>query len=684
MRYCCRPHRGLYFCMKSRKTLIFLLSAGISLPAPAGVGQILGPSPSFPRQAHYRIDRPGLLLQWPEKGESLQPGTYRYRFSLRRLPGNLPGILSSANDAVRLEVFDLTTNERIASRTIQQDDLANTQRGKTQTHSVIFSSWGRENHHLQARVYWPGLTGISVDGFEREDLGSFSYQTLREKSQTFKSLMEKQFIDEDGYVVVRDASGQPADYGDTALWTGYYAATLAWEIHLTQNPEACKKLERSLWALHRLHEKSPVRGTLIRHAPSDGRILIQPSASRDTYTGFYVAVAQGLPYVKDAALKRALLSDLDAITGFLLDNDWQWKPRDGNPLDLRSVITPGHVQNIKDIHTLFQKRPQIRGRLTLGLRLTRWYFRIQGLQWPEALVALENALRKNELDRLPRLLPPALDAIRIALKELRHGIDRSAAVGRDYGIESSPYQKLERWLDLVLLRLGNDPSLRVLPTQALHALHALKVAGECLPKPNRFERAYRENLRERAGMLTTLESWDLMHEAVSQAVLGETRANAQRTTGGHLSPLLLFDLLQLEKDAAVRFSYRDMIHRRGVLHEQDLNALMEILDKGTREKPAVPGLALWVLARYPEDRSGRGLFTHQDKRALASRYGGMVEGKSREALPPDFRPRDAFLWQRNPRSLEGDAPGWQYPPLDFLMAYWLARLTGENTSPIPD
>jgi len=664
--------------MKSRQVLSILLSAGVSIPVPAGTGP---PPADFPRQAHYRIDRPGIVAQWPRHGERLKAGTYRYRFGLRRLPGHLPGMLANANDAARLEVFDRTKNERIASRTIQLHDLTETTRGRTHTHSVIFSSWKRESHDLVAQLYWPGLTGLSVETIEREDLGSFSPTELRQKALRLQKLMEADFVDPDGYVVVRSADGKPADYGDTALWTGYYAATLAWEYQLTRSETVRARMERSLWALHRLHARSPVKGTLIRHAPSDGRILVQPAASRDTYTGFYVGLAQGLPFVGDAALRRALLADLDAVTGSLIDHEWQWRPRDGKPVDLRSVITPGHLQNLKDIQTLFDRRPRLRGHITLGLRLIRWYFRVQRLRWPEPLIALENALRKNELNRLPILLPPALEGLRVALHELRRGIDRSAAVGRDYGIDASPYQKIERWLDLALARLGTDPSLRILPTQALHALHALKVAGELLPKPNRYERAYRDNLRGGAAMLTTLENWDLMHEALFQAVIGETRANIQRTTGGHLSPLLLFNLLQLESEATLRDTYRSMIERRGRLHEQDLNALFEILDKGTRTKPEFPGLALWVLSRYPEDRRGRGNISRNDQRAIASRYGGIFEGKSREALPPDYRPRDAFLWQRNPRSLEGDAAGWRYPPLDYLMAYWLARITEKEITP---
>src|SRR5687767_15745574 len=112
--------------MKTQKVLRFALAFGILASSPAGTGP---PPGDFPLQAHYRIDRPGYLVSWPRTGEVLPRGTYRYRFTLRRLPGHLPGMLASANDAARLEVYDLTRRERIASRAVQQEDLTRWRRG---------------------------------------------------------------------------------------------------------------------------------------------------------------------------------------------------------------------------------------------------------------------------------------------------------------------------------------------------------------------------------------------------------------------------------------------------------------------------------------------------------------------------------------------------------------------------
>ena len=85
------------------------------------------------------------------------------------------------------------------------------------------------------------------------------------------------------------------------------------------------------------------------------------------------------------------------------------------------------------------------------------------------------------------------------------------------------------------------------------------------------------------------------------------------------------------------------------------------------------GLAFWSLERYPADRRGKGeRYWNANRAELLSAYGGEVNGQAREPLPPDLRPRDAFLWQRSAHSLRGDQEGWLYPPLDYLFAYWLA------------
>jgi len=66
----------------------------------------------------------------------------------------------------------------------------------------------------------------------------------------------------------------------------------------------------------------------------------------------------------------------------------------------------------------------------------------------------------------------------------------------------------------------------------------------------------------------------------------------------------------------------------------------------------------------------------ENGKKIAERLGGgEVNGFSREPLPISHRPKDSFLWQRNPRRLEGDHEV-RYPGTDFLFVYWLCRYNG--------
>ena len=98
----------------------------------------------------------------------------------------------------------------------------------------------------------------------------------------------------------------------------------------------------------------------------------------------------------------------------------------------------------------------------------------------------------------------------------------------------------------------------MLPSQSLHALHFLKVAGRLLPQPNRYEQFYRANLFEGKALLRTAAQWHQMDEDAITAVFGQTEADTRRTSSSHLSFLALHDLILLEKDSLVRFQYQKL------------------------------------------------------------------------------------------------------------------------------
>src|SRR5271154_3547024 len=66
----------------------------------------------------YRIHQPGYFIHGRVNGgDPLPMGTFRYVFDWGLLPGSLAGLFWGANDAVRVEAWDVTAGERLMSRT---------------------------------------------------------------------------------------------------------------------------------------------------------------------------------------------------------------------------------------------------------------------------------------------------------------------------------------------------------------------------------------------------------------------------------------------------------------------------------------------------------------------------------------------------------------------------------------
>ena len=136
----------------------------------------------------------------------------------------------------------------------------------------------------------------------------------------------------------------------------------------------------------------------------------------------------------------------------------------------------------------------------------------------------------------------------------------------------------------------------------------------------------------------------------------------------------MHDLILLEKDPLIRFKYQKLFEAQFQPMRSDGNAMIDAMQAFVGLSTKQLGLAWWSLDRYPMDRRGKGdRYWQENKKELLAAFGGEVNGQARDPLPPDLRPRDAFLWQRSAHSIRGDQEGWLYPPLDYLFAYWLAR-----------
>jgi hypothetical protein len=167
-------------------------------------------------------------------------------------------------------------------------------------------------------------------------------------------------------------------------------------------------------------------------------------------------------------------------------------------------------------------------------------------------------------------------------------------------------------------------------------------------------------------------------------VAGNPTADTERR--GYLGTLALMNLWSMEKNPAIKASYRDMIVRTREQYRHDDNPLMEELYCALDAKSAptkMPEQLLRDLEMYPENRIGFGpAYWDKNGVTIANKFGGgqVIAEHASEPLPVSHRPKDSFLWQRNARQLRGDAPK-RYPPTDYLFTYWYARSHGIIPAP---
>jgi hypothetical protein len=628
--------------------------------------------------AYYRHHIPGLLISGLKNGgERLPKGAYRYDFYFARRLGHFSNLLSGANETVRLEVYDVTAKEVIAERTLVLADLLEP-RKKFVRKSLSFSSWERSQHRFEPRIYWKGMAGIALSKITRVNLEAPTPRELKIKGRDFEDMMRTHFLDR-GYVIVRSGNNTIEDKADAAIWTGMYAATQALRYKSTHDPDALRKMEASLWALHRLAQAAPISGTLVRYIDKSGTPLPE-AASKDTYTGFFYAIGQCLPSVKDAALRKALLADTRLLANHLLDHNLSFQSSYGNAVDLKPYLS----KNVfTEAYEELRHRPSIRKKWVLFLNIVRWYFGIHGQKAPAGLKRIIELLTEPNADQMEKELLPIVNDLRLGIRKLQQNVHRSALRGAREGLTDTPYGKLDVLLLRMLANLDQNSrerpferleDLKILPSQSLHSLHFIKVAAEALPKPNRFSLYYKSNLYEGMSLLRTAVQWHQIDEDLLAAVRGEAEASVLRGSSAHLGYLALHNLILLEQDPLTRFQYQKLFEARYRTMRNEGNAMADAMHSAIGLSAKQMGLVLWALGRYPVDRVGKGeAFWEGEREALASAFGGIVHRRTRDPIPVDLRPRDAFIWQRSARAIRGDHKDWLYPPLDYLFAYWLAR-----------
>src|SRR5205085_8257857 len=141
---------------------------------------------------------------------------------------------------------------------------------------------------------------------------------------------------------------------------------------------------------------------VVRYVEPSGAPPAQ-APSKDTYTGFFYGIARGLPLVKDAALKRLLLKDLDRVAGHFLDHDLRFVSPYGVSVDMNPYPAAGFVS--ETVRSL-KEDAVLRRRLLKAFRMMRWYFWLHGQKAPPALGQAIVALQQPDTARCEgRLLP---------------------------------------------------------------------------------------------------------------------------------------------------------------------------------------------------------------------------------------------------------------------------------------
>lgn len=213
--------------------------------------------------------------------------------------------------------------------------------------------------------------------------------------------------------------------------------------------------------------------------------------------------------------------------------------------------------------------------------------------------------------------------------------------------------------------------MRVLASNAILVLHMAKTAAVMTNAPQ-FEEFYKNNLYGQESLLKTALDWYAIEEDFFSTTLGNTMADRHRR--GYLTTLALYNLIQLEKNPAIKSDYQSLLRREWQSYRREDNPLMLAINTACHTSFPHTGFLLRALDEYPEDRTGFGKDFWQKEGADIARVwgGGETEGYSKEALPIWIRPKDSFLWQRNARRLKGDDIK-EYPSTDYLFLYWFAR-----------
>lgn len=624
-------------------------------------------------QADHRKDRPGYLLAALKEPLLLEPGLHRFTFVLRR--GHYPtkGLLYSSYGVFRIEIWDLTSQEKIAERTLQ---IANFPRvNHYESRWIEIDPARREGHAFEPRVYWQGLANGEIERIEVARFPIPDSRALEDKAVRLGDRLEKGFL-ENGFVVSRQTDGAADEIGDATTYTGWYTASLAWRYAVTKDPVTLGHLENALQTLHNAIKGSYDRPLLTRYVDENGEPFAR-SPSKDPYTAFFFAHAAAYPHITNPALKSQMKHDADRIATRFLKENLSLKEGETEILSLAPYFSDPVVR--RGIRKLLDDRDDLK-KFIKAIKVANGVIPFGDL-WPGSKEVLK-ALKKRDADRLFLLTVPTSNGLMELVARVRDILReqyRQDLFPKRYTYRDYPGRQLETLLTICLdrfnakkgPRITGITDLKVLGSNALISLHIIRTAFE-LSKNDQFIDYYRANLHSQDALLKTALDWDGFDETLLKLTAGNHIADRNRK--GYLSVLALYTLLRMETNPAVKDDYMEILNRWWDNYRHDDNPLAAAIVDAARGKPEHTGLITHALDLYPEDRRG---FGRDYWRIYGKDVGNLVGGGadklySWEPIPVSHRPKDSFLWQRNTRRLFGDEDKF-YPPTDYLFLYWFAR-----------
>jgi hypothetical protein len=490
---------------------------------------------------------------------------------------------------------------------------------------------------------------------------------------------------ENGFVVSRKKDGHADETGDATTYTGFYAAALAWHLAVSPDDQTEGDLENAMNAIHDAIKGSADHPVLARFVDADGAPKPE-SPSRDVYAAFFFACANAYPQIHNPAMRAQIRSDVRRLTKRLLADGLV--VRGGRDTVFASFAPHFTMEEIRrGLDHFLSNRAEVH-RVTRALKDAGRFVPFQEM-WP-GINALIKALDHRDEKELLRLVVPTADGVASLANRLIHVLKeegRRDLIGpslnrpepaslRLAALLSSCLKKLPPAVDGHRFRQPSD--LRVLASNALLALHIVRTAA-VITGDATFEQYYRENLFGQDALLKTVMDWDGVEDDLMRAAAGN--AAAARDRRGYLSLLAAYNLYQLETNPAVKEDYRQILKKQVEAARTDENPLIAAIGAacGAGGDPA-PLFA--ALTEYPESPDGFGdTFWVRNGKKIAERFGGgSDDGYSCEPLPVALRPRDSFLWQRNPRRIVGDLEN-SYPGADYVFLYWMARRHGLVAAP---